>query len=145
MKSSPTLLHHADPIVRTTYRSHLAMYALAAQFVQGLAFSGSVLIWWLGVNYFARSREVGLYMAIHQTLTGVRGVVTPLIGIWIARRVGYRQSMLFWLGLMLIGTAIMIAEVIREKRRSGLGTFSEKEAALDDTGPTAQNAGRKIG
>ena len=91
-----------------------------------------MLIWWLGANYFARASEVSFFMAIHQSLTGLRGVITPFVGIYLGRLVGYRRSMLFWFGLMLIGTMIMIVEVYREGKRGRLKTFSESEAHMEE-------------
>jgi len=105
----------------------------AAQLIQGLVFSGSMLIWWLGVNYFARSHEVASFMSIHQTLTGIRGILTPFVGFEIARRFGYRESMLLWFGLMVIGFLIMLVEVGREMKKGKLKTFSESEAHLEST------------
>lgn len=110
----------------------------AAQLIQGLVWSGSMLIWWLGVNYFARRDEVATYMTVHQTLTGLRGVITPFVGIWIAQWTGYRISMLLWFGLMAIGTAIMVHEVWTERRQGRLRSFSEAEAEMEaeaGTGP----------
>lgn len=103
----------------------------AAQLIQGLVWSGSTLIWWLGVNYFAREHEVAAFMSVHQTLTGVRGIVTPFIGIEIAHRFGFRFSMIFWFVLMLIGFAIMLREVVAEWRLGKLTSFSDAEERLE--------------
>lgn len=102
-----------------------------AQLLQGLVWSGSMLIWWLGVNYFARKEEVAIYMTIHQTLTGLRGIITPFIGIQIAQIYGYRFSMLFWYVLMLIGFLIMVVEVMRERKKGTLHSFAQAEAIRD--------------
>ncbi|MBI1785165.1 MFS transporter [Candidatus Sumerlaeota bacterium] len=115
--------------------AHTMHQVYAAQLIQGAVFSGSTLIWWLGVNYFARSHEVANLMALHQTLTGVRGVITPFVGIWLGNLVGYRDSMIFWFILMVIGFFIMLDEVRREMRRGKLRSFSETEAVLDVAPP----------
>lgn len=120
---TPLLLYFA-PSIEMVY---------VAQLIQGLVFSGSMLIWWLGVNYFARNHEVASFMAIHQTLTGIRGIITPFVGFAIAQKFGYRESMLLWFGLMFIGFLIMVSEVWREMKKGKLKTFSESEAHLEAT------------
>lgn len=118
---TPLLLFYAADVQHVFY----------GQLVQGLVWSGSTLIWWLGVNYFARSHEVANLMSLHQTLTGVRGVFMPFLGMAIGAWLGYRNSMLFWFVLMAIGFAFMVDETIREARAGRLRTFSENEAELD--------------
>ncbi len=118
---TPLLLYYAVSIE----------HVYAAQLIQGVVVSGSTLIWWLGVNYFARSGEVANLMALHQSLTGLRGVFTPFIGIAIGTWAGYRNSMLFWLVLMIIGIVMMLDEVLREKKQGTLRSFSETEKILD--------------
>ena len=46
----------------------------------GLVRGGGMLAWQLGHNDFADRRLVPLYMGIHQTLTGVRGIFAPFMG-----------------------------------------------------------------
>ncbi len=116
-----------------------------AQLIQGLVWSGSTLIWWLGVNYFARAHEVANLMSLHQTLTGVRGVLTPFIGIWLGHLVGYRLSMVFWFALMAIGFLIMVDEVRREMKLGKLRSFSEAEATLDQIPITEAKPAEKAG
>ncbi len=131
------------PLLLFFARSLPGVYA--AQLIQGLVFSGSVLIWWLGVNYFARREDVALFMALHQTLTGVRGILTPFIGVGLAHQIGYRRSMIFWFALMVIGFGIMLYEVIRERRAGALKTFSETEAGLDAATPVVTDRRAEIG
>ena len=47
----------------------------------GIAFGGGVLGWNLGHNDFASDRSSTLYMGVHVTLTGVRGLVMPALGV----------------------------------------------------------------
>ncbi len=62
------LLTHNFPIV------------LAARIILGVAFGGGVLAWHLGHNDFASKQMATIYMGIHVTLTGVRGVFAPFVG-----------------------------------------------------------------
>ncbi|MCP4005110.1 MAG: MFS transporter [bacterium] len=51
-----------------------------ARVVIGLARGGGMLAWQLGHNDFADSERVGLYMGIHVSLTGLRGLIAPFAG-----------------------------------------------------------------
>lgn len=52
----------------------------AARVVLGVAFGGGMLAWNLGHHDFARRDLATIYMGIHVTLTGVRGVFAPFVG-----------------------------------------------------------------
>jgi len=52
----------------------------AARIVLGIAFGGGMLAWNLGHHDFARRDLATIYMGIHVTLTGVRGVFAPFFG-----------------------------------------------------------------
>ncbi|MDQ7014002.1 MAG: MFS transporter [Planctomycetota bacterium] len=49
--------------------------------VQGLAFGGGVLAWTLGHLDFAPAARASEYMGVHVTLTGVRGLIAPFLGV----------------------------------------------------------------
>jgi len=51
--------------------------------ILGSAFAGGKLGWNLGHNDFASDAHSTLYMAIHVTLTGIRGLLAPLVGVGI--------------------------------------------------------------
>jgi hypothetical protein len=57
-----------------------ALLWLAAA-AKGVAFGGGVLGWNLGHHDFAPRALASQYMAVHVTLTGLRGVIAPIIGI----------------------------------------------------------------
>jgi hypothetical protein len=51
-----------------------------ARIVFGIARGGGNLAWSLGHNDFAHPDRAGLYMGVHATLTGLRGVFAPFLG-----------------------------------------------------------------
>ncbi len=55
------------------------LYFAAA--IQGLAFGGGALAWTLGHLDFAPPNRASQYMSVHVTLTGVRGLIAPFIGV----------------------------------------------------------------
>ena len=53
----------------------------AAAIVLGIAIGGGMLGWNLGHNDFAPEERVGDYLGLHISLTGLRGLFAPLIGV----------------------------------------------------------------
>jgi len=51
-----------------------------ARIVFGIARGGGNLAWSLGHNDFAHPERAGLYMGVHASLTGLRGVFAPFLG-----------------------------------------------------------------
>jgi hypothetical protein len=54
----------------------------AAAVVLGIAIGGGMLGWNLGHNDFAPEERVADYLGVHVSLTGLRGLIAPLIGVW---------------------------------------------------------------
>ena len=52
-----------------------------ASIIRGLGFGGGVLAWNLGHHDFAAPEHSSQYMGVHVTLTGIRGLLAPLLGI----------------------------------------------------------------
>lgn len=55
--------------------------ATIARVFLGVAFGGGMLAWQLGHHDFASRELASIYMGIHVTLTGVRGLFAPFIGV----------------------------------------------------------------
>lgn len=64
------------------------IYALS-RIAMGMGLGGGTLAWNLGHLHFARPQEAEIYMGVHVTLTGLRGLVMPLLGIWLWMVVGW--------------------------------------------------------
>ena len=47
------------------------------------------LIWGIGSSYFAPTAEAARYHAVHLSLTGIRGIIGPLLGVWIYQLSGF--------------------------------------------------------
>ncbi len=54
---------------------------VAGQIVRGAGFGGGALAWNLGHNDFSSAQDAGLYMSIHVTLTGLRGIFASYLGV----------------------------------------------------------------
>ncbi|GMU44648.1 MAG: MFS transporter [Xanthomonadales bacterium] len=62
-------------------------WLLAGSILLGIAYAGGQLGWNLGHNDFARPEQAALYMGVHVTLTGMRGLAAPLVGVVLYRGV----------------------------------------------------------
>jgi hypothetical protein len=61
---------------------------VVAAIARGIGFAGGVLAWNLGHHDFAPPGESGTYMGTHVTLTGIRGLAAPLLGVALWRWFG---------------------------------------------------------
>ncbi|MCX7878687.1 MAG: MFS transporter [Ignavibacteria bacterium] len=75
----------------------------ASYFFFGLAMSGVNIAWTLSSIHFAPANEVANYQAVHITLTGVRGIFSPLLGYLIMTTIDIEY--VFYLSALLFITA----------------------------------------
>jgi len=74
---------------------------LIAFLLQGVAMSGVIVAWSLSSLTFAGEEDGALYQSIHVTLTGMRGMLGPLIG-WVVK------SWFGWYAAFLLSTALLL-------------------------------------
>lgn len=78
----------------------------AGAVVRGIAFAGGALAWNLGHNDFARDDNAAQYMAVHVTLTGIRGLIAPFVGValyqWFERGEAGAGSWVFAVGGVIV-------------------------------------------
>ncbi len=55
----------------------------------GLGQGGGAVAWYIGHLHFARPEDAEVYMGIHVSLTGLRGLVAPLAGMWLWQTIGW--------------------------------------------------------
>ena len=51
--------------------------------MRGVAFGGGVLAWNLGHHDFSNVSASPAYMGVHVTLTGIRGLIAPSLGVFL--------------------------------------------------------------
>ncbi|MEM1081453.1 MAG: MFS transporter [Pseudomonadota bacterium] len=88
----------------------------------GAAFAGGKLGWNLGHNDFASDGQSTLYMGIHVSLTGVRGLIAPLLGVFLYQWLqgltpGLGRYVLVFPFLMTLTGAITFVVMARKYRR----------------------------
>lgn len=102
--------------------------------VLGAAFAGGRLGWNLGHNDFASEGRSTLYMGIHVTLTGIRGLIAPLVAVglyqWLeSMQPGRGRFVLLFPFVLTLAGAITFVVLARMKRRE---TSRESDARETD-------------
>ncbi|USN99197.1 MAG: MFS transporter [Phycisphaeraceae bacterium] len=73
---------------------------------RGIAFAGGQLAWNLGHNDFATDENASEYMAVHVTLTGIRGLLAPFVGVplyrWFAEAGPAEGAWVFVVGAAIV-------------------------------------------
>ena len=86
--------------------------------LHGIGMAGGVLGWNLGHHDFAAPEKASLYMGTHVTLTGIRGLVAPLFGVWLYTLLDNHQAGLgrFVLAIPLFVTTMGAFGFVRMSR-----------------------------
>lgn len=64
-------------------------FLLVGRILNGAGRGGGAIAWNLGHLHFAGKHDAELYMGIHVTLTGLRGMLMTFVGIWAYRVIGW--------------------------------------------------------
>ncbi len=91
----------ANALMAAAFLTENLALLYASRVVLGVAFGGGLLAWELGHHDFARREDAAGYMAIHVTLTGVRGLFAPFLGTWL-----YASLNPAWFGLEAEGRGL---------------------------------------
>jgi len=67
----------------------LFYFLLIASLAYGIFAGMMPLLWDIGSTYLCKPEETDTYMSIHMSLTGLRGLFSPLLGIWIFEQTGF--------------------------------------------------------
>ncbi len=91
----------------------------------GTAFGGGHLGWNLGHNDFSSDANASMYMTIHVTLTGIRGLLMPVIGVLVYQRLEGTfpgqgvWAMLFPFSLSFLGSCWFVWLHVQRRNDSG--------------------------
>jgi hypothetical protein len=84
------------------YFSMLIAYSFYGFFAATMA-----LLWFIGSAYFTDKKNADIYQAAHLSLTGVRGIFAPFIGVLILQYSNYTLTFLVALAVSLISVFVM--------------------------------------
>jgi hypothetical protein len=80
------------------------------------------LLWYIGSAYFCEDADIAEYQSIHLTLTGVRGMVAPLLGVMFYDLIGF--SGVFTAGIILLTGACFL--LYYSLKHNVMQNFSQK-------------------
>ncbi|NQT76437.1 MAG: hypothetical protein HQ565_01900 [Bacteroidetes bacterium] len=73
------------------------------------------LLWFIGSAYFCKPEEADDYQSLHLSLTGVRSLFAPLIGVFFYELVGFAGTFMLTLAVLLFAMALMRWSYRRDK------------------------------
>ncbi|NOZ48036.1 MAG: MFS transporter [Chlorobi bacterium] len=82
-------------------------YSLIFSFIgYGIFAATMALLWSIGSAYFCKDQDAGSYQSVHLSLTGLRSIVAPLIGVYFLEKIGYTGT--FGLAILSLSIAIIL-------------------------------------
>jgi hypothetical protein len=76
------------------------------------------ILWSIGSAYFCKNEDAGDYQSVHLFLTGIRGWIAPVFGIFFFELFGFRAT--FILSMALLGAAVIFMRYSMNKNRTKL-------------------------
>ena len=107
-------------------QTNIIGFLFAASVFRGIAFGGGALAWNLGHLQFVKADKSQDYMSIHVTLTGLRGLTAPFVGVALYNAIETRHpgsgSLIFALTLAITTTGALgfyyLAHQLKDKPQS---------------------------
>jgi len=83
-------------------------YMLIPAFMSHAIFAATMgLLWYIGSAYFSRKSEAADYQSIHLTMTGIRALYGPILGVLFYKWFGITFTFLFAMGALLLAVYVM--------------------------------------
>lgn len=89
----------------------------------GIFASTMALLWFIGSAYFCKPDEAGDYQSVHLSLTALRAMFAPLLGVLFFELFGFTITFLVAIGVLLAGIGVMFWSYRKEKNgiEKGMG------------------------
>jgi MFS family permease len=87
--------------VGTNYVNYIVYLAFL---IYSVAMSGIVISWNISSIQFAGEEDVSMYQSVHVTLTGLRGLFAPFLGLFIMKIIGIQAVFITAIFLFLLGS-----------------------------------------
>lgn len=82
-------------------------YMLILAFIAHAIFAATMsLLWFIGSAYFSRDDNAANYQSVHLTLTGMRGLFAPLLGVFFFEMLGF--TWIFGIAIFSLSMAIVL-------------------------------------
>jgi hypothetical protein len=83
-------------------------YMLIPAYLSHAVFAATMgLLWYIGSSYFSRNAEVAEYQSIHLTMTGIRALYGPILGVLFYQWFGVTWTFIFAMGALLLAVVVM--------------------------------------
>ncbi len=89
-----------------------------AYLIFGLAMTGINIAWNMSSIFFAGKEDAAMYQSVHVTLTGIRGLIAPFLGLGLMRLFGYQSVFIVAAGFLLSAALISRRDYLRLKLKS---------------------------
>ncbi len=99
----PFTLLISSLFIRYSFVNYIVYLAF---FIFGIAMSGLIISWNISSIYFAGKEDVSMYQGVHVTLTGVRGLFAPFLGLLIMKTLGIRALFCTAMFLFLLASTL---------------------------------------
>jgi MFS family permease len=75
-------------------------------------FAGTMtLLWYIGSAYFCKKEEAADYQSVHLSLTGVRAIFAPLLGVFFYELIDFTGTFALAIGALAVAIIVMIASL----------------------------------
>lgn len=81
-------------------------FVYLAFLVFGIGMSGMIIAWNISSIYFAGDQDVSMYQSVHVTLTGIRGLFAPFLGLAVMKLFGIRTLFVITILLLLLASVL---------------------------------------
>jgi hypothetical protein len=99
---------------------------VAAAIIYGVSAAGGDVAWGLWVTKFAPPERVADYMSVHTFLTGVRGVLAPVVAFTVVTRLSMPTLAFVSAGLIALATFLLVPEIRFGRRARPSGVLVEE-------------------
>ncbi len=87
----------------------------------GIFAATMALLWFIGSAYFCKPDEAGDYQSVHLSLTAVRAMFAPLLGVLFYELFGFTITFIIAIGVLIMGIGIMYWSYQKDKKVIGKG------------------------
>ncbi|MDP2806787.1 MAG: MFS transporter, partial [bacterium] len=98
-----------------SYLAQSKALAYGSLLFYSLGLTGVMILWNLGSLHFSRDKDAFIYQGFHVTMTGVRGVVGPMLGYLLLSRVSFLAN--FTVSFVLLAGALSLSLYCGRKYR----------------------------
>jgi hypothetical protein len=81
---------------------------VVAYLFYGIFAATMALLWFIGSAYFCKPDEAGDYQSVHLSLTAIRAMFAPLLGVLFYELFSFTITFLLGIGSLLAGMGIML-------------------------------------